>query len=340
MKIVETFPFSEPYEIDLLLLKFQLSNGEIDTWLICENAYTFQGEYKGLLLKEILQNDTRFEKYQNKIIILEGERQFYSADKKINKENLAFECEYWQRELSREYFLQNFKDDDWIILHDVDEMIDFCENKRKSELFENLNKNKSGKLCIPRLRYWYDYDNKFDILYSSVLFSRLFLKQNPTHSFSNLRKTYQHGYMSKKWKHIIAFEYSSCFKKDHIMRKLDTFSHTGLSKDDLLRALICNHRTISGHDLQRLLRPTKRFFFETTSLTVANSPEIVRRNLHLYKTSVIDKNYKENRRIYYPHFYTFRYKVFERNFELLSNWISIQKKRIRNFFGRAYRYFK
>ncbi len=38
MKIIDTFPFSEPYEAEILLLKLQIEDSFVDEWIIVEKV--------------------------------------------------------------------------------------------------------------------------------------------------------------------------------------------------------------------------------------------------------------------------------------------------------------
>jgi hypothetical protein len=302
MKLVDTMLFSEEYEKDLLLLKLKLSNDCIDEFIICENAYSHQGDYKGHNAKAIVENDARFEPYGHKITVIEGNKQFTVIDKTKMQDDIAFICENWQRGQAKDYFLNKYSDEDWLILHDVDEMFDFTDEKRKADFFENLQKATEGFLVAPRLRYWYDFDNKFSLLYGSPLCTKDYIKKHNHQTLSQIR-TEISTLPLDGWKTIPAFEYSSCFDANHILRKLQTTAHTGISHQDLKQALRCNHRTIHGFRKERL-RPTKKYFFETIELNEENSPRYVRDNLQLLKTHNIDKNYEANRREDYPQFYS------------------------------------
>ena len=69
-KIVDSFLFSEVFEKELLLLKFILEDQHIAEWIILENAYSFQGEYKGLHAQELINSDDRFLPFKDRITII------------------------------------------------------------------------------------------------------------------------------------------------------------------------------------------------------------------------------------------------------------------------------
>lgn len=305
MKIVDAFLFSEAHEKELLLLKFILSDKHIDEWIVCENAYSHQGDYTGLVARGLIESDERFAPYRHKVTVIERSRQFEVVDKTKVQDDIAFKCENWQRNLAYDYFIEKYNDDDWIILNDVDEMVDFTDEDRKNEFFQHLDNAKAeGLLKLPRLRFWYDFDNLFLTPRASIMCTKAFLLGHLGLTFAVMRKDYTGG-NAPGWKNNIIFEYSSCFSVDNIVRKLETNPHTGISKQVLLKALRCNHLSlpqVPGH--RKTLKPTPKYFLETVELTAANSPLYVRQNLAMLKTNVIDKNYQANRRIEYPHFYT------------------------------------
>lgn len=326
MKIVEAFLFSEEYEKELFFLKCLLSNKHIDEWIVCENAFSHQGEFKGLHAKKIIESDERFNAFKNKITVLEGNRQFYKIDKTKFQDDLSFQCENWQRNMAYDYFVKNYADDDWLVVHDVDEMIDFTSEDRCEEFFEKIKGADLGVLNIPRLRYWFDFDNQYKVLYCSTLCSKSYLVSNPSITLSFLKGKYN-VFKEKGWNNIIAFEYSSCYSFDFIMRKLDTTAHTWYNKEDLQLALRNNHKLMKPLNIKKYLRPTKYCFFETVELNEKNSPLFVREKLEVLKTNTINKHYKENRKIDYPEFYSWKYF-----FIVLNDKIIFQKKRINKKF--------
>lgn len=300
--LAEAFLFSEEYERELLFLKFFLGNGYIDEWIVCENAYSHQGDFKGHVARKIVETDDRFKPFLNKITFLEGSKQFDVIDKTKREDNRAFICENWQRGQAYDYFLNKYNDNDWLILHDVDETIDFTDTKRKEEFFARLEEAKnSGFLNVPRRRYWYDFDNEYGILYGSPLCTKWYIKANAPKTLSRLRDDIAATPLNG-WQNIIAFEYSSCFDADYILRKLQTTAHTGYTEEQLKQSLRCNHRIVSK-TFNEQLRPTPKFYFNTVTLNEQNSPLYVRQNLQQLKTNNIDANYVENRKQEYPEFH-------------------------------------
>ena len=66
MNIISTFPFAYDYELEVLLIKLVVEDQGVCEWVICENDYTFIGEYKGFHLQKLLDEDKRFDPYRHR----------------------------------------------------------------------------------------------------------------------------------------------------------------------------------------------------------------------------------------------------------------------------------
>ncbi len=322
MKIVDSFLFSEPYEKELLLLKLILEDKGVDEWIILENAYSFQGDYKGLQARNLINSDDRFTPYRNKITFVEREEKTKRLPKHQMLDEESYKVEFWQRDLAQDYFFEHYLEDDWITISDVDEMIDFTETKRKEELFERMKTCITGVLNFPIKRFWYDFDNEYKIILWRPMCNKRYLSRTRKKLHEVRCDSFKRK--GKNWKNIIGFEYSSCYDKEFMLRKFYTSTHTGLGPEELEKSLLYNHRPVSPAYINRI-RKDKKFFFETVTLTAHNSPEIVRENLNNYKTNAIDKSYKRNRKEGYPE--AFSVKLYVVTF--FSDRISHLKKKFR-----------
>ncbi len=222
-KIVDSFLFSEVYEKELLLLKLILENDGVDEWVLLENAYSFQGDYTGLHAQKMLAGDERFYPYLNKIKIISKEEKTQVLPRHEFLDHLAFKVEYWQRNLAYEYFMENYAAEDWIMISDVDEMIDFTNNNRKMELYKQMNRAKNGLLVVPTKRYWYDFDNEYRPLIGNAMCNKAYL-QNTGKKLHHIRKE-NRKVVKKGWKNLVQFEYSSCYECGLMLRKLRTHTH-------------------------------------------------------------------------------------------------------------------
>lgn len=331
-KIVDSFLFSEVYEKELLLLKFILESPFVSEWVILENAYSFQGEYKGLQAKQLIEDDQRFQPFIHRVTVISREMQSELLDKNDVLDDKAFNVEYWQRDLAHDYFFNKYADNDWIIISDVDEMLDLTDATRCHELFTRMNSDANGMLHVSTKRYWFDFDNEYKILYGIPMCTKKYL-QTTGKKLHDVRVEY-HANLKMNWNKIIGFEYSSCFDAGHIVRKLETGAHMAFTEADLKQALRCNHRIISPKRRRRL-KPTDEFFLDTIELDNQNSPKYVRDNLRSIKTYNIDQRYHENRRTAYPHLFSPLYKIsqvaedksifFRKKFRFLMRRLRLEK---------------
>ncbi len=321
-KIVDSFLFSEPYEKELLLLKLQLEDRGIDEWLILENAYTLQGEKKGFHARKVLASDERFVPYLHKITIIEKEFETKLLPKHVIMDEFSFKAEHAQRDFGYEYFINRYSEQDWILISDVDEMMDFTDENRYNELISKMKLSQEGLLKVPTKRYWHDFDNEYQVLIGNAVCNKKYLVMN-NKKLSQVRFE-NRCILRKGWKNIIQFEYSSCFDKEFILRKFYTSTHTGLGPEDMEKSLLYNHRPVSPAYINKV-RKDKKFFFETVKLTEYNSPAIVRDNLNKYKTHSLDKHYQKNRKAAYPEAFSIKLHLIT----FLSDQIVFLKKKFR-----------
>lgn len=296
MKIIDTFLFSEPMEANLLLVKFNCEYDYVDKFILMENTYTSKGEYKGIFAQQLLTSDKRFEKFLDKIHII-------SADENVAEgvdETANFKRENWQRTICADYLFANYSDEDYIMISDTDELIDFSDEKRRQAVFSGLSNLPYNGICsLRRQRYWFDFDN---ICYHNALWIPLvsigFIKIYGAHAF--LARQYETPRLDTG-DIICGFEYSYCLRSsDELLVKKITFPHTGFVKKDIEDALEINSWIRSPIRGEYIQLDKREEWFETIPLTEDNSPKYVRDNLEWLKTHVVNKNYKENRKKKYP----------------------------------------
>ncbi len=340
MKIIDTFLFSEPYEADLLWLKMHLEDLLVDEWVILENEYTFQGEYKGVWAESLLTRDERFAKFRDRTRILQGD---YKPQEVYNQEgvydHIAIRAEHAQRELAREYVLSNYSDEDYVLLSDVDEMLDCTSSEKVDLLLSKIERDKQGIIRIPRTRFWYDFDNLWVMSRATPLVSIKVLRDDPR-SIGDIRG-HSIGAV-KKWSQQLLFEYSFCTTFDEIMRKYNTLNHTGWKLEEVKRGLLCNHVPASSlRDRQISLDPS--FWLVKVELNEKNSPAFVRENLSDLKINNVDNEYVENRMLYYPEFFPRRgfrrmlMKIYKKALEQKYR-ILVNHPRVRTWYRRFERF--
>ena len=313
-RIVDTFLFSEPYEKELLLLKFTVEDAGVDEWVMLENSYTLQGEKKPFHAAKVLE-DKRFDPFRHKVKIIQGHIKGKEVYKEVeNNDAHAFNVEFAQREMVREYLEEKYDDADLVVVSDTDESIDFSNNKRKEEIYKAIQDNPGKIVNLKLRRYWYDIDNEYLIPYAQTLIPVSKLR-NDDRKLAEIRNANK-AVSSFDTKSVVAFEYSHVFPLAHIERKFRTFAHTGYTLKDLRQSFRCNHRPASkkyGKSVQK----NDRYFFKSIEIDQNNSPAYVLQNDNLLRTGHIDPDYEHNRRIDYPKFYTLSYILKERVKNLL-----------------------
>jgi hypothetical protein len=289
--IIDTFLFSEPYENDLLYLKLILENDGVDLWIIQENSYTTQGEYKGVHAKSVLAEE-RFKPYLHKIMVVSADEK----GKNSNDEGSNFERENWQRTLCLQALSKFASSNDSIIVSDTDESIDFSDSNRKNRFYELIEKHQSVPIWVGRMRYWYDFDNRCYIhgLRIPVVPYSLLLQQ-PASIMRVRHQAFGPAYDANE--DPIAFEYSYVFKNiDDIWRKKTTFAHNNYTYDCIVEGLKYNHFPASPLRGDAKPGTHEHDWLEEVVLTTKNSPQYVRDNLDTLKTNLVDPNYKYNRK--------------------------------------------
>ena len=158
MRIVDAFLFSEPHEKEVLLIKLNLGARHVTEWVLVENEYTHQAEFKGLHAREMIDGDPRFDPFKDRLTIISGTHRFPEVDRaRIDEQGLA--ADRAQRELARDYLLDTYDDDTWVLVSDADEALDVSSDENYDYLCRKVAKLGAPVVPLPRTRYWYDIDN-------------------------------------------------------------------------------------------------------------------------------------------------------------------------------------
>lgn len=305
LNIVDTFMVGDADEVELLLVKLHLENKFVNAWVIVEHAYNFRQKPKGLFLRRILDSDPRFAEFLSKIILIEMKEPFkdisldYRPAWMLDDEAVMFSREYQQRQSGFSYIAENFPEDTWVMVTDVDESVDFSSDIRAQILINCLQQIGGNPFNVPRIRHWYDFDNRSNAEFYVPFQTIKYIKE----SGRSLPLLRSRGHSLGLQREVdLCFEYSFCFGKPAIYQKLQSFSHTGFdSYIDV--AIECNHwlyRPADG-DAETYLcsNPTLRLFEKIIPMR-HNSPQYVRENIDRLRTGNIPVNYRENRRARYP----------------------------------------
>jgi len=290
MKVVDTFLFSEPYEAEVLLVKFHVQNAGVDEFVGIECDYTFRGEQKGHHLQALLDTDERFAPFRNKTRVLTINDNLFEKLCDKHGEKDYFKVEHASRAACFEYIDAKYEDDDRILLSDADEMLDFNDARRYNALMELFNTRTQESLDIQNFKFWYDFDN---LCYWPDKFIA-------THSLKHLRDDRAQfdnkngGCQQCRCAIPLAFEYAYCFPFEDNWKKLNSFAHDNYTREALEKGLKFNHWHREPARGERLGQ-TIYDFFETVKLNDDNSPKYVRDNLDTLKLNNIPEHYRYNR---------------------------------------------
>ncbi|WP_028523696.1 hypothetical protein [Runella limosa] len=310
-KIIDTFLFSEPHEKEALLIKFILGGSFVTEWVIVENEYTFQGEYKGVFAQQVLDSDERFAPFRDRLHLISASLQHPPIDytrKDIDTQGM--DSERRQRSLAQKYIVDKYghEPDTWVLLSDADEAIDFDSFPDNFSFLENkLSSANDGLLQIPRRRFWYDYDNLWNAVRATPIVTVQRLAQATGDMGMGLLRSDYIGAVLE-WERTLVFEYSYCYDLESILRKYRTFPHGGYSDAEIIQTTRCNHIPMSAFR-NKVIDLHKDLWMEKVVLTPANSPRYVREHLTQIQTHVIDQNYVSNRKTDYPHLYSISHRV-------------------------------
>ena len=314
-QLVDAFLFAEPYEAEVLLAKLHVESELISAWVVVENTYTPKGEWKGNHLQAVLDGDRRFDPYRDRLHVISLDENFRAAFKRSLKRRLnlagrrvipsydftAYKQHYdespnWfaerhQRDAALPLLREIVGDDAWVFATDCDELIDGSRSTRRDTIMRAL-RGGAPVATFRRQRFNYDYDN-----YCAAM---------RTVSAASVRHLVSTGQaiddVRKRLFGVVAgpeptvYEYSYCYERRFIERKLATFPHelsTGSSLDDALR---CNHAVFVGEP--KWIDPT--CWYERVPIDRTGGPEYIVENFERLRTRNVRDDYVEARVERYP----------------------------------------
>lgn len=288
MIVIDSLLMSDSSESDLLWVKLNLEQSVVSRWIIQENSYNLKGEHKGLHVAKVLEEE-RFKPFSDRITLISANQQIHPGC--IDEHN-NFIRENWQRSICSQT-LQQINEDGLVLVSDVDESVDFSDDKRKEIFFTNVL-NDSVTWCYRR-RYWYDYDNEAKLYNIRIPVLPLSIAKDPN-ALAQARHYSDDSRSFGSYDEPIAFEYSYVFKSEQdVNSKKKNYAHAGFTEECVKNALKLNvwpRSKIRGEKI----RWGGEDEFEIIELTEKNSPKFVRDNLATLKTNLVDPNYKENRK--------------------------------------------
>lgn len=285
-KIVDTFLYNAEYEKSVLLCKLHAEYDYVDELIALESAYDFRGNYKGLTLKELVWNDPDFDLFREKLIIVQSEDNLFEKLKCSHQERDYFKVEFDSRALAHSYLCTKYEDNDWVILSDVDEHLDFSSTDRRAILMEGFN-NSTKSIQWQNYKFWWDFDNlNLDPL-----------KYIPCHKLGFLK---ERGYAHRnndcqrlEPELVCGLEYAYCFPIEGNWNKVSTFAHDRYRLETLENALLFNTFHKESQRGEQLQSPYD--FFETIEIDERNASRYVLDTLPFLKVNTVECNYGNNR---------------------------------------------
>lgn len=201
-------------ELDILELRLKILNDKVDKFVICEADKTFTNISKPYTF---LENFSRFEKWQDKIIYLPIELDdsglnFSKKDTEFNPKSAAWQFEYQQRN-ALIYGLENIDSDDIIMLGDVDEI----PNP------ENIKDIQNPTSCVMSF-YYYFINNKSIGPQDKIWRGTTILKGSHLKQFPSIQYIRENAWSFSQV--IGGWHWSYLGGKEVIKNKIQSFSHT------------------------------------------------------------------------------------------------------------------
>jgi hypothetical protein len=289
MKIIDTILFAYEYEKEVLLAKFNLESEVVDKFLVIESEYTFRGQYKGFQLTKVLE-DKRFEPFKEKIKHLKIKGNTFENMGLSHIEKDYFKIEHFSRAYCMDYLVENYDDNDLILITDSDEAYDFSDPVRRDVLLKIFKENSDRGTQQRNIKMWFDWDNACFWSDKYLPSHRLKLLKNGSSSFYNKVS----NCITTPTPILTCFEWAYAFPAEANWNKVNSFAHDKYTLPSMDRAYLGNHwhrEPARGEILGR----DPFDWFETIVLTEENSPKYVRENLENLKVNTINPNYAEYR---------------------------------------------
>lgn len=315
MAIISACMFSQKSEIELLYAKVVTEDPLVENWVIVEGAYSFRGDPKPLILKELLLNDPRFKEYIQKIHVVEVRKNFledfkygakYLLRKKIeilirklffgghvHVQRLLLEGKFMIAEgASRDSAIPKIielatSSNDWVLISDLDEILNLSNDSIYNSIIQIM---KSDELfhMLYRQKFIFDFDN-LDYQQRFTPFINIELLKSKG-SLTAFRGRID-GVAQIQFPFVT--EYTFCFDLEGLFDKYAKHPHVSPTKESVLKALSVNSMT-RYDDLPELR------WYKKVDLDDYIVPKYIKDNLSVLKTNIIDNNYELNRKDYYP----------------------------------------
>jgi hypothetical protein len=313
-RLFDAFLFAEPHETELLLAKLHVESELIDAWVVVENAYTQKGERKDTHLHDVLK-DPRFDPFRDRLHVVTLDRNFRAEFRRSTRERLALAirmaapgydatmyrahydeapnwyAERFQRDAALPVLRELGGGEGWVFATDCDEMIDGSNPARRDAIVRAIRSG-APSVSLRRQRFNYDFDNYCPAMRSVQAASIRYLDEQQLGIFHTRTRM---GGMGAGPEPCV-YEYSYCFSREFIVRKLETFPHLDPGRQVLEAALECNHATFGG-------RPTwidPSLWYDRLPIEQSGAPTYILENFERLRTGVVNSDYAQARRRRYP----------------------------------------
>lgn len=311
-KLIDTFLFSDTYETEVLLAKLHVEADLVDHWIAVENTYSTKGAPKGAVLESVVRSDPRFLPFVERLSILTLDRPFAreyrpslrekctklfyaimrSHSLKHHAERPYFYAEQAQRDAATELALELAPDEGAVLVTDVDEMVDSSTPQRRDLLHRALSWQ-AAVVHLPRRRFVYDFDNVSMARFRHVPLVSMSALRRGERTLGAVRSDHR-GFPASP--EPLVFEYSYCYERAAIHRKLTTFAHLHPGDNAMQRALECNH----AFTTLAAARMRNEWWFERVDPDEARHPVYIQANMDRLKTHAVDPQYRQARHRRYP----------------------------------------
>ena len=311
-KLYCTFLFSDASEWELFVAKILSEQNLVEHWFVVDGEYSFKGELIGLCAKNLFRNESRLAQFESRITFIENRENFFESlrysirpsvvdflrsirnraqVKTLRREKVFFSVEKKTRDLATSSVLERCEDSDWLLISDVDEILD-TSGSRWTYIRDKLAKTSGKILRVLRLRYVFDFDNLDPQIKFCPIVQISLLRGSRPSKISEFRFRQDGVILSGK---PLVFEYSYCFPLDAIKRKLRNFAHVGPDDDMFSAALRLNH-----HFVQPGMNNSARVWLEKSDIEGDLHSAYIIENISHLRTGNINPDYKEARRIEFP----------------------------------------
>lgn len=290
MKIIDTVICCGDYESELIYTKVLLESPKVDEFIFIENAYDYRGNYKGYFLNRLFEQK-RFDPFREKLTVFMEAKQFQASNpNSIDPPEFAT-AEAFLREVPTGNIIDNYDENDRILLTDCDEMFDFIDEERTRRVLGELGTD--DPIQFERIRYWLDWDmmsfrSKGDIVSPSFKVKHL---KNGVARLSNKKWV---GRLVENGTRPFCFEYCNCFPIEGHYRKYSSSLHTYWTKEKIDEACLTGTWAKTAYQGPPD-RNCRWDWLLRVKLHENNSPQYIIDNLDKLKTNLVPDNYIENR---------------------------------------------